>query len=659
MADKPPQRAPPRPPPDDDRTEPGVPTPPGLGKASAPRAVSTVPKGVAPAPPRAQPPRAQPQSAARAATPAKPPPVERTTVDRPPSAPEDDATPLANDEPTLVYKARVEQPPPTGPRFVVIAGPKKGAEFAVLDGETTVGRASENAISIADISVSRQHVRLIRAGGGTTLVDLGSGNGTRVNGQKVQKVVLKTGDEVAIGDSTLRYVEPGGVVVKGAKPAAAVPGLASRDTLPPVGTKREATQVNARRKPQTLSPQRRKIYLALGAGLLMILVFGSLRNSKKQKAADSKREAAEQQAEQEIGGALDEVKADIKKEDWAAAFAKAKEAHEAAPDDADVSRYFDTTSAEAPRAAALAEAHKKLASKDFAGVKAALGQVPQESQLADKAADLKKRLDDAVAAQVEAARVKVEGGDAEAALDLLAPVLAADPTRADASAVKDAIDRRLAKGGGSRVREASTTARKSRRAEPVAGPVASPAVDRYVDGDVSGAIGAAQNSGDMRLAHDLSAFRAAASEGETRAQSKRAAEALKPLENALKLDEQIAGGRLSKPGTDVRRQLANMHYLLGVQAKADGLNGKSAEHLRAAVQVDPSNTLAKQQLEKSISEAHELYLRGYIARDNNPDEAKKLFKDVVQMLPPAAEDAQKAKRFLDRLEGKSAAPSSE
>jgi predicted component of type VI protein secretion system len=105
------------------------------------------------------------------------------------------------------------QPRPATARLLVTAGPSRGAEFSLIEPFATVGRARRNAVVIADVSVSRQHFRLEKRNGRWILLDSGSGNGTCVNRQQVRRRRLRHGDEIAIGDSVLRFLEPGGVIV--------------------------------------------------------------------------------------------------------------------------------------------------------------------------------------------------------------------------------------------------------------------------------------------------------------------------------------------------------------------------------------------------------------------------------------------------------------
>jgi hypothetical protein len=74
----------------------------------------------------------------------------------------------------------------------------------VLDGTLmTIGRADDNELVLDDARVSRHHARLRARHGMLVLMDLGSRNGVRVNGETVVEVVLGVGDRIEIGDTVL------------------------------------------------------------------------------------------------------------------------------------------------------------------------------------------------------------------------------------------------------------------------------------------------------------------------------------------------------------------------------------------------------------------------------------------------------------------------
>lgn len=81
----------------------------------------------------------------------------------------------------------------------------------VLTGERMViGRLKACDICLGDANASRQHAALESEGTGWALVDLGSTNGTLVNGEKADRLRLRDGDVITIGVSELTYHEPRG-----------------------------------------------------------------------------------------------------------------------------------------------------------------------------------------------------------------------------------------------------------------------------------------------------------------------------------------------------------------------------------------------------------------------------------------------------------------
>jgi signal transduction histidine kinase len=87
--------------------------------------------------------------------------------------------------------------------LVVVAGPDRGRTFALAEGTVVLGRHSDNAVALSDLRCSRKHCELTQTPTGWQLTDLGSGNGTRVNGSSVAKSILKPGDQIDIGETTL------------------------------------------------------------------------------------------------------------------------------------------------------------------------------------------------------------------------------------------------------------------------------------------------------------------------------------------------------------------------------------------------------------------------------------------------------------------------
>ncbi|HEX8854235.1 MAG TPA: DUF3662 and FHA domain-containing protein [Thermoleophilaceae bacterium] len=123
-------------------------------------------------------------------------------------APEDEAgEPEAGDfGHTMVYspdrEARKLVPPGgTGRAMLVGAGRR-----TVLSGERVVmGRSRDSDIVLDDPNVSRQHAELRNRGEGWVVRDLGSTNGIKVNGRRVEQASLQPGDEITLGLSRLTF----------------------------------------------------------------------------------------------------------------------------------------------------------------------------------------------------------------------------------------------------------------------------------------------------------------------------------------------------------------------------------------------------------------------------------------------------------------------
>jgi len=89
--------------------------------------------------------------------------------------------------------------------LVFLAGPIAGRRYKLGDGEYVIGRRSDCQVFVPDMRVSRQHARLWRDGEGWTLEDLGSNNGTYVNGVRLQgSTQLRNDDEIMIANNKIR-----------------------------------------------------------------------------------------------------------------------------------------------------------------------------------------------------------------------------------------------------------------------------------------------------------------------------------------------------------------------------------------------------------------------------------------------------------------------
>jgi len=92
------------------------------------------------------------------------------------------------------------------PKLISISGPLEGTIFSITDADVTIGRGPSNSICIADPLLSRQHCRITREGEVFNLQDLGSFNGTFVNGVPVKEQAIAHRDLIKTGDSILLFI---------------------------------------------------------------------------------------------------------------------------------------------------------------------------------------------------------------------------------------------------------------------------------------------------------------------------------------------------------------------------------------------------------------------------------------------------------------------
>ena len=162
----------------------------------SPPAWAADPYAASPAPAAYQP-AAAPQPVAPAAAPAWPPaPAPASAV---PAAP-----PEHNWQQAGAFEPTAHAAPQFSARLVTIAG-GPAATYQLARSETVIGRLPECDIVVDDPNVSRRHCLIRLAPEGHQVIDLGSTNGTSVNGMLVREHLLRHGDRLALGQTVLVY----------------------------------------------------------------------------------------------------------------------------------------------------------------------------------------------------------------------------------------------------------------------------------------------------------------------------------------------------------------------------------------------------------------------------------------------------------------------
>ncbi len=179
------------------------------------------------------------------------------------------------DNPTAIFPARL----------VIEQGPEPETTFTLGNAPQTIGRSANNGIVINDAEISRRHAQLTPQAGNFVLEDLGSTNGTFVNGSRLnQPTVLQHGDSVEFGDTVrLRFWAAGLAseigdaeadnVATPPLPPEPVPAYAQPDSLPEPSPTDPPT-FDAFDTPETaVSPNRNRILVGCGCLLLLACVL--------------------------------------------------------------------------------------------------------------------------------------------------------------------------------------------------------------------------------------------------------------------------------------------------------------------------------------------------------------------------------------------------
>jgi pSer/pThr/pTyr-binding forkhead associated (FHA) protein len=193
--------------------------------------------------------------------------------------------------------AETPKAPAPGPMasFLVRSGPLKGSRLPVRVPVVNIGRADYNDIVLADESVSTAHAKLQRREGVWTLIDLGSTNGTFVDGEQVQgEVPIAPGATVRFGqistmfeptDDALGVAKGSGTrVVESVqasappppKPRAAAPAASAP---PPVQSREPSARPAPRRPPVVVTPPARRssarwlVPLIIAGGLVALITY--------------------------------------------------------------------------------------------------------------------------------------------------------------------------------------------------------------------------------------------------------------------------------------------------------------------------------------------------------------------------------------------------
>ncbi|WP_338865390.1 FHA domain-containing protein [Myxococcus stipitatus] len=538
-------------------------------------------------------------------------------------------------------------PVAASPRLVCVAGPKSGEEFSLEDGEYVIGRATDNPICIPDTSVSRKHVMVRKSGGGWTVSDLGSGNGTLVNGDAIgDETPLANGDVITLGDTELRFEDVANSTNVVAAPPRSRPGAppAGRGGAPARPPPRvEGGRVRSARAtanaPADPEAERKKLRLKLLAGGVVVVLLGGL-GVLKMRAANQEAQATAERGVMEaerksLSKTFQDAKNLVREGKWVEAKALLEDLQSRAPDYPGVKDYLDHAQREIPVQERLSEAREALAKSELGKAAAALSKAGESQFLYEQVNATKREVVELADKRSREARASLDGGQLDMAKIITDDILKAFPEHRDAKLINEEAVRAIA------VRDAPKPV--------ITGPAPKPwepAVERFRDGDMSGAVSIlnacmAKTAQCKKLLAQMTEF----SNLYKRIEDLDA----KGLLKLLALDKDITEGRTSKMARNAGTRAATIFYKSASGAKAAGQWARAMEYARRTLQADPGHAGATNIISEMKSKAKDLYLQAYSLKDGSPEDALPKFKDVVAMTPPEDEYHEKAKTWVEKL----------
>ncbi len=320
--------------------------------------------------------------------------------------------------------------PVTPMELRAVSGPDRGKIHRVPEGKHLVGRGLDCNIVLADPAVSRKHFQIERKEDEAVLSDLGGANGTSINGAKKPRHVLESGDRIEIGTSVLEFF------IEGSQP------VARNRTAMPERQASATPQVQYEK-----SQSRKKFFLTAGVVFAIVAVGGGVgAYFATRKAAPAAKPAAapvQDDSAAEVTKAIAKAKELLSDTppDFSNALDILKAAKKKDPTNKELKALVASTRKEVEAEDTFEEAKQALKAGDFQGAIAKFGEVDKDTQkYADAQDELAAAKESLFSQRMSDAKKANETGDTAAAIKALDAILALDPNRAEAKAMRAQLE---------------------------------------------------------------------------------------------------------------------------------------------------------------------------------------------------------------------------
>ncbi len=576
----------------------------------------------------------------------------------------------------------------------IIEGPDRGKRKRFKSVRMVIGRGQDCDLVLSDQSVSRRHVELVFGGeSGVLMRDLGSGNGTKVNDERVDECMLVHDDVVFIGRTKLRFIDEQERIkrmraeaeeaerkkkeVAEKKAAAAASGEAAGEEARPAeaganaesgepapnGEENNKTQVrDIKDIPRRNQPKRKIGLIAAGVlVLLLALIGGSVLFIKRGPPPPPPPNPKLEQAR----GLMQEARKAFRAGGYAQAVALAEEAEALFPG-VDTEGFLPVARKELSIVQAFAQVRQLADENKFDEARALLEATPHgTAQLTE---DMREKLEaeldklevEYLVKQVEAA---LEARDVEGARALIQRLpIELQPLYLSKLEALELLLAEEAQDAAARERALKAAAARRAKEQREAFIVAafSMVETRFNSGDYARAalecdrvIDTHSTDKEIRdrakqLKTLIPKFARVYQDALRKVQANALESAARPLRSSADLYRQI--GFKGPVGDSIDKQLAGSAVVAGKAALARNDLSNAAGFFNDALRLRPEDSKAQAGLDSIQEKLDGLYMQAYVQRDRDPVASADKFRLIVQLAAEGSELKTKAQTQLEALE---------
>jgi len=517
--------------------------------------------------------------------------------------------------PAVSDQTKEQEEPRDAARLVCVEGIVKGKEFPIA-GRFVIGRREGGQVVLDDALVSRRHADISYEDKIYVLRDLGSRNGTRINGRRIKEKILRNGDRVYIGRTKFRFVLGHGKSTR-------EPGIISS----------ERVLDKAREKP--IIPF--LVILAIAFFAIKFIYPSLQQNMAVNRGSTSNGNIT----------TLSKAMEAMKVENYTLAKELLYQILAIRPDDKEALALMKSAVDEEMYLLAMKEFETLKAEGKTQGAIESLKKIHEGSVYYKKAQEELKNLRQMfVEPMLEEARGFLREKKWDQAREKLEMVVESDPDNAVAVEFLSLLDyweaneTREKEQHGDKKIERKNREKKSELMNEKRDPD-DEALIRYMQGDLDGAISLWQeNSGEQRARERFvlaTSVRKYMKISETESKKGRMEPSVQALTRALTFHERIAEGKNSPTGKTITSSLADVIAGKGEEELSLGRFSDAYASFNKAIKVDEGNRKAQEGMAKLGQKAEEIFRQAYLIEKVNLEEAMEKWKEVMSMVPPENE----------------------